>query len=132
MTDLTTRPTTRLTQRNRMGLALAGTLGLLDVVGLAFPTPEGEDGPPVGILGLCGLIGVATVLLVVRAWRNDTRGPIRVIAGLRVLSIVAALPAFFVDIDPWVKIVVAVALVLTVVSLVLMLDRDRTRTPVTD
>ena len=83
MTDLTTRPTTRLTQRNRMGLALAGTLGLLDVVGLAFPTPEGEDGPPVGILVLCGLIGVATVLLVVRAWRNDTRGPIRVIAGPR-------------------------------------------------
>lgn len=126
----TTDPTTGLTKNNRIGIGLAAVLGVLDVVSLAFPTPDGETGPPLGIVILGGVLGLATLALAYRAWRTGSRKAIRVIAGLRILSLLSALPAFFVDIPAGIKVLVAVMVLLTFASLILMLGRHAE--PVTD
>ena len=63
-----------------------------------MPTPEGEVGPPFGILVLGPSVGVITVVAVVIAWTKANRGAIRVAAGARIVSMLTALPAFFVDV----------------------------------
>lgn len=132
VTTSRTDSATGLTARNRQGLLVAALLGVVDIVSLAFPTPDGETGPPLGIVILGGLLGIATVALVVRAWRTGSRKAIRGIAALRVLSMISALPAFFVDVPAWVKVVVAVLVLLTLVSVVLMLSTERRTSPITD
>jgi hypothetical protein len=110
-----------LTTRTRVGLVLAAALGAGDVVGTFFPTPDGEIGPPLPIILLGGLLGLVTLAAAAVAWRTRRRGALRLVAGTRVLSVVGALPAFFVDVAPGVKLVVAVFVVLTVACVVLVL-----------
>ena len=121
-----------LTTRTRVGLVLAVVLGLADVVATFFPTPDGEIGPPLAIVILGGVIGLATLAAVAVAWRSGRRGALRIVAGTRVLSAITALPAFFVDVPAWVKLVVAVGVVLTVVCVVLVLAPARRPATVTD
>jgi hypothetical protein len=118
--------------RTRVGLALAALLGVADVVSAFFPTPDGEVGPPLPIVLLGGVIGLATLAAVVVGWRSGGRGALRIVAGTRVLSAITALPAFFVDVPAWLKLVVAVAVVLTVVCVVLVLSPARQSAAVTD
>jgi|1186.fasta_scaffold29770_3 hypothetical protein len=121
-----------LTTRTRVGLVLAVVLGLADVVSAFFPTPDGEVGPPLAIVILGGVIGLATLAAVAVAWRSGRRGALRIVAGTRVLSAITALPAFFVDVPAWLKLVVAVLVVLTVVCVVLVLSPARQPATVTD
>ena len=121
-----------LTTRTRVGLVLAVVLGLADVVSTFFPTPDGEVGPPLAIVILGGVIGLATLAAVAVAWRSGRRGALRIVAGTRVLSAITALPAFFVDVPPWLKLVVAVLVVLTVVCVVLVLSPARQPAVITD
>ena len=121
-----------LTTRTRVGLVLAVVLGLADVVSTFFPTPDGEVGPPLAIVILGGVIGLATLAAVAVAWRSGRRGALRIVAGTRVLSAITALPAFFVDIPAWLKLVVAVLVVLTVVCVVLVLSPARQPAAITD
>ena len=121
-----------VTSRTRAGLVLAALLGLADVVSAFFPTPEGEVGPPLPIVVLGGLLGLATLAAVAAAWRTGQRGMLRIVAATRVLSAISALPAFFVDIPAALKLVVAVAVVLTVVCVVLVLTPARRTASVTD
>ena len=121
-----------VTTRTRVGLILAALLGVADVISAFFPTPEGEVGPPLPIVLLGGLLGVATLAAVVVAWRTGRRGALRIVAGTRVLSAISALPAFFVEVAPAVKLIVAVAVVLTVVCVVLVLAPARGAAPVAD
>jgi hypothetical protein len=121
-----------VTSRTRAGLVLAALLGLVDVVSAFFPTPEGEVGPPLPIVVLGGLLGVATLAAVAAAWRTGQRGMLRIVAATRVLSAISALPAFFVDIPAALKLVVAVAVVLTVACVVLVLTPARRTASVTD
>jgi hypothetical protein len=121
-----------VTSRTRAGLVLAALLGLADVVSAFFPTPEGEVGPPLPIVVLGGVLGVATLAAVAAAWRTGQRGMLRIIAATRVLSAISALPAFFVDIPAALKLVVAVGVVLTVVCVVLVLTPARRTASVTD
>jgi hypothetical protein len=125
-------PPSPVTPRTRAGLVLAALLGVADVVSAFFPTPDGEVGPPVPIVLLGGLLGIVTLAAVVVAWRTGRRGALRIIAGARVLSAISALPAFFVDVPPALKLVVAVAVVLTVVCVVLVLSPARRTADVTD
>lgn len=113
------------TTRTRAGLVLAALLGVADVVSAFFPTPDGEIGPPLPIVLLGGLLGVATLAAVVVAWRTGRRGALRIVAGTRVLSAITALPAFFVDIPAWLRLAAAVAVVLTVVCVLLVLAPAR-------
>src|SRR3954468_24121584 len=100
-----------MSTRIRVGLVLAALLGLVDVVSAFFPTPDGAIGPPLPIVVLGGLLGVATLVAVVAAWRPGRRGALRIVAGTRVLSAITALPAFFVDVPALVKLLVAVFVV---------------------
>lgn len=121
-----------LTTRPRAGLVLAAVLGVGDVVSAFFPTPDGEIGPPLPIILLGGLLGIATLAAAVVAWRTGRRGALRIVAGTRVLSVITALPAFFVEIPAWLKLLVAVVVVLTVVCVVLVLSPARRSVAVTD
>ena len=87
-----------LSTKNKVGLVIAGLLGLADIPAVLMPTPEGEVGPPFGILVLGSICGVITVVAVVIAWTKANRGAIRVAAGARIVSMLTALPAFFVDV----------------------------------
>jgi hypothetical protein len=114
-----------LSTKNKVGLAIAGLLGIADSFSFLQPTPEGEVGPPFGILVLGSICGVITVVAVVVAWVKANRGAIRVAAGARIVSMLTALPAFFVDVPAGIKILVTAVVVLTVVSVVLMLSPAR-------
>lgn len=118
--------------KNKVGLVLAGLLGLVDLPSIFTPTPEGEVGPPYGILILSSICGVVTLVAVVIAWRNVNRGAIRVAAGARIVSMLIALPAFFVDVPWFIKVAVTAFTIVTVVSVVLMLSPSRQSSPVTD
>ena len=48
-------------------------LGLIDCIALAFPTLEGQLGPPIGILILSAICGGVTLAAVVPAWRQGNR-----------------------------------------------------------
>ncbi|MDO9378239.1 MAG: hypothetical protein Q7T56_05270 [Nocardioidaceae bacterium] len=124
-----------LSTTNRIGLGIFGLLGLLDAVSLLTgPDTEvpGETGPPMGILVLDTVLGVLTVVTVVWAWRTANRSAIRLTAGARILSVVTALPAFFVDVPAGVKVLVAAFVVVTAVALVMMLTPARRASRVTD
>ena len=121
-----------VTTRNSVGLVIAALLAVGDIVSAFFPTPDGAIGPPLPIVVLGGLLGVATLVAVVVAWRSGRRGALWIVAGTRVLSALAALPAFFVDVPALVKLLVAVFVVLTIVSVVLVLAPARRAASVTD
>ena len=114
-----------LSTKNKVGLVIAGLLGLGDVPAFLMPTPDGEVGPPLGILIVGTICGVITVAAVVTAWVTANRGAIRVAAGARIVSMLTALPAFFVDVPAGIKVLVTAVVVLTVVSVVLMLSPAR-------
>jgi hypothetical protein len=121
-----------LSTKNKVGLAIAGLLGLADIPAALMPTPDGEVGPPYAILVLGSILGVVTVVAVVIGWTKANRAAIRVAAGARIVSVLTALPAFFVDVPWFIKLLVTVAVVLTVISVVLMLSPARQTAPVTD
>lgn len=121
-----------LSTKNKVGLAIAGLLGLADIPSFLQKTPEGEVGPPYGILVLGSICGLITVIAVVIGWVRANRGAIRVAAGARIVSMLTALPAFFVDVPWFIKVLVTVFTILTVISVVLMLSPARQTSPVTD
>jgi hypothetical protein len=107
---------------NKVGLVLAGVLGLVDTSGFfTSPTPAGQPGPPQGILVLDGVLGVVTLVAVVAAFVTLRRGWVRLGAGARILSMITALPAFFAGVPDWLVALVSANVVLTVVTVVLML-----------
>lgn len=122
-----------LSTRNKVGLAIAGLLGLFDIPSpFLFTTPEGEVGPPIGILVLGSIMGVITVIAVVVAWRSGSAGAVRTAAGARIVSALTALPAFFVDVPAGIKVGTAVFVVVTIIAVVLMLTPSRSTAPATD
>ena len=118
------RPT--LSVKNKVGLALAALLGLADLPG-AFTMGEpaaGEEGPPVVVLVAGVVLGLVTLVAAAYTWRTGNRVGSRVVAGSRILSLIGALPAFFVGGVPgFLVAVVAVGAVLTVVAVGLVLSR---------
>lgn len=128
----TSQPASHLSTANRIGLGLAAFLGVADVVLSFIPVPEGDVGPPQWIVVLSGLLGVATLAAVVVAWRKGGRRALRTVAVTRVLSMLTAVPAFFVDVPMVVTVLVAVFVVLTVACVVLVLAPARRVAPVAD
>jgi hypothetical protein len=122
----------QFTKLNKAGMILAFVLGVLDLTSLLQPAPGGEDGPPYAILVIDTLLGVITVVAVVMAWRTGRRGPVRIAAGARIISLVTALPAFFVDVPAGVQALVGLFAVLTIACVALMLAPSRRPVPVSD
>jgi hypothetical protein len=120
---LDTAPAHRPIGRLRTGLVLAIVLGLANLPFLAMPAPDGEDGPPLGILVLGAVLGVVSIVTAVIAWRTGSRAAIRVTAACVIVNAVSALPAFFVDVEPAVKVAVSAFTLVSIVTVVLLLSR---------
>lgn len=100
------------------GLILLGLLSLTDAVGLLLT--DGEH-PPLVINVIGTVLGVASLVLVVAAWRG-ARMALGWLVGLRVLSAVTAVPAFVVsDVPAWAQLFAAAFIVLTVLGCALAL-----------
>jgi hypothetical protein len=127
-----TERTTATTSQVRVGLALSAFLGLANIPFLFAPTPPGSEGPPTSVLVLSGLLGLVSVACAVVAWRSGNRLAIRINAAALLVNALTSVPAFFVDVDAWVKVAAAVAVLLTVAALVLTLRRERAPYHVTD
>jgi len=126
-------PSAPLSRLNKAGLVLAFLLGLGDTTGPFLPLPpDAQAGPSYSILLLDGLLGLITVVGVVVAWRTGRRAVIRLIAGARIISMLTALPAFFVEVPPGIKVLAGVVVLLTVTAVVMMLAPTRRPAPITD
>jgi len=100
----------------RIGLLVFGLLSIADIAGI-FMTDG--DNPPYAVAAVSAVLGLISLVLVVQAWRDQSR-PLRLLTGLRVLSAVSAIPAFFVsDVPAGIEVVAAVVIVLTAVGVVL-------------
>ena len=107
--------TSRVTGR-RVGLAIFGLLSLGDIA-----TPALTDGetPPYAVAAVSALPGLASLVLAVQAFRDPSK-PLRLLIGLRVLSAITALPAFFVSgVPAGAQAAAAGVLVLTAVGVLL-------------
>ncbi len=117
--------------RQKIGLLLAGFLSLIAVPSVLTPTPDGEVGPPFGILILGTILGVVGLVAVVAAWRGN-KPALRVAAGAVILNMLTSLPAFFVDVPAWLKLLVGVSVLISITSVVLMFSPARRPVPVLD
>jgi len=117
--------------RQKVGLVLAGLISLISIPSAFSPTPDGETGPPLGILVLGSVLGVIGLVAAVIAWRGN-RTALRVAAGTLVLNALTSLPAFFVDVPAFIKLAVAGSIIVTVVTLILMFSTTRRPVPVLD
>lgn len=121
------------TNRQKVGLVLAGLLSAVNIPFAFFPTPDGETGPPMAILIVGAILGVIGLVAVVIAWRSGSRAAIRVAAGALIINLLTSLPAFFVDVPAGVKLGVGVSVLLTVLAIVLMFaSPSRRPVPVLD
>jgi hypothetical protein len=115
-----------LTRKNKVGLVLAGLLGLIDLTNFAS-LPGGDSDtpePPTAVLVAGGLLGLITIAAVIYTWRSANRTGSRVVAGSRILSAITALPALFVPgIPAWIVALAAVFVVVTVAVIGLVLSR---------
>ncbi|MDT4988053.1 MAG: hypothetical protein QOI74_2147 [Micromonosporaceae bacterium] len=127
-----TAAVTPLSKLNKAGLVLAFLIGLADLTSPFQPTPGGQDGPPYAILLLDAALGLITVVAVVVAWRTAKRGAVRLVAGARIISMITALPAFFVDVPAGIKVLVGVMVLLTVAVVTMVLTPARRPVPITD
>jgi len=108
----------------RAGLVVFGVLSVVDLLG---PLLTDGQHPPMAVALAGAVIGLASLLLVVAAWRGASRAVIPLVV-LRVLSALSALPAFFGSGVPAAVVAFAAAgIVATGVGAVLVL-RDRQRT----
>jgi hypothetical protein len=77
--------------RFRAGLVV---LGLLSVLDLSLPLVTDGEHPPMSIALATAALGLASLVLVVSAWRGARRAVVPLLV-LRGLSALAAVPAFF-------------------------------------
>jgi len=131
MTTMSTASAPTTTSRLRAGLALSAVLGLLGVAFLGIPA-DGQEAPPVIVIVLSAVLGLIQVACAVIGWRSGNRLAIRINAAVLIINALLSVPAFFVDIDAWIKAVSALSVILTVVALVLTLRREPTPYTVTD
>ncbi|MEQ0559775.1 hypothetical protein ABJI51_11875 [Amycolatopsis sp. NEAU-NG30] len=106
------------------GFVVCVVLGLADVVGVAGVGTDAA--PPLVVLVLGGVFGLATLAAAVPAWRGNRAGRLTIVVS-RVLSGLLAIPAFFVDAPAWARLVAAVSIVLTVAGVGLMVSGARQR-----
>ena len=117
--------------KQKVGLVLCILYSLGNLPSVLFPTPDGEEGPPLAILVVGSVLGLVGLVAAVLAWRGS-RVALRIGAGAIIVITLTGLPAFFVDVPMAIKALVGFSVVLTVVTVVLMFSGDRHPVPVTD
>jgi hypothetical protein len=120
------------TTSQKTGLVLGGLLSAVSIPSVVAPTPDGEIGPPLGILILGSVLGVIGLVAVLVAWRTGNPAAVRVAAGALIVNMLAGLPAFFVDVPAGIKVLVGVSVLLTVLAVALMFSRTSRPAPVLD
>ena len=110
---------------NKVGLALTILLSIGNIASALGPTPEGESGPPLGVLLAGSILGVIGTVAGILAWVTNNRAAARLAAITIVLCAISALPAFFVDVPAGVKAMVAVLVLLTVTAVALTFSARR-------
>jgi len=104
----------------RIGLSIFGLLSLGDIATLALT--DGET-PPYPVAAVAATLGLGSLVLAAQAFRDPSK-PLGLLIGLRVLSAVTALPAFFVsDVPAGAQAAAAVVIVLTAVAVLLTAGR---------
>ena len=104
------------TTGRRIGLVIFGLLSVVDIVGIFFTD---GDHPPYAVAAIGTLLGLVSLVLVVQAFRDPSRS-LRLLIGLRVLSAVTAIPAFFVsDVPAAAQVAAGAIVVLTAVGVLL-------------
>jgi uncharacterized membrane protein len=88
------------------------------------PAP-GEIGPPQAVLVTESFCGLITMVAAVIGWRRGSARAIRVAAGAQIISVLTALPAFFLDRPALNKLLLAVFVLVTLAAVVLMLTPAR-------
>lgn len=97
-----------------------GLLALLSIGDLATPLLTDGETPPYAIAALAAVLGLVSLVLIVRALRDPSR-PVRLLIGLRVVSALSAVPAFLVeDVPAAAKSAALAAIVLTAVAVILI------------
>ena len=119
-------------KRQRIGLLLAGSYSAFNILSVLLPTPDGQVGPPMGILVVDAVLGLVGLVAVIITWRTGNRAALRVAAGAIIIMTLTALPAFFVDVPASIKLLVGVAVLITIAAVVLMFSPGRRSTPVLD
>jgi hypothetical protein len=119
-------------KRQKVGLVLAGIYSAANIPSALFPAPDGEEGPPIGILVIGSVLGVVGLVAVIVAWRTGNRAALRAAAGAIIVVTLTGLPAFFVDMPAGIKLLVGVSVLLTIAAVVLMFSPGRRSTPVLD
>ncbi len=115
-----------LSPRNRIGLAIAFLLGLIGVPMFLRDAPApGVVGPPTMVLVTESLCGLVTVVAVTIGWRRGSTRAIRLAAGAQIVSVLTAVPAFFLDRPALNKLLLAILLGATLTAVVLMLTPSR-------
>ena len=111
----------------KVGLVIASLLAVSDLTAPFMPAPpEATNGPPMAVLIAGAVLGLITLAAVVYTWRTGNRLGARIVAGSRILSMIGALPAFFVDgIPAFIVAIVGLGVVLTIVAVVLVLSRPK-------
>ncbi|HKE69596.1 MAG TPA: hypothetical protein VKB55_10105 [Nocardioidaceae bacterium] len=120
---------TTVTARQKAGLVLAGVYCAANIPSAFTPTPDGDEGPPLGILIVSTVLAIVGLIAVVMAWRTANRVALRVAAGAVIVITLTGLPAFFVDVAAWVKLLVGVSTILAIVTVVLLLSPSRRSAP---
>ncbi|MEP6648676.1 MAG: hypothetical protein ABJA74_02010 [Lapillicoccus sp.] len=109
-------------RKNKVGFVVAILLGLSDLPAVSFSTPQGQVGPPPAVLLLSTICGIVTLVAVLYGWIRHSWPAIRVAAGARVVSMLAAMPGLFVDGLPGpLRVVVAASVLVTIATVTLML-----------
>lgn len=116
-----------LSRSFRTGLIV---LGVLSVADLAGPLTTDGDHPPMWVAVIGAVLGLASLALVVAAWRGSRRSVLPLVA-LRLVSALTAVPAFFVDDVPaGIVALVAVLVVATLAGVALVSgSNDREAVP---
>jgi O-antigen/teichoic acid export membrane protein len=115
-----------LSTRNKTGLALAFLLGLIGLPMFLRGAPDpGVVGPPLAVLITESICGLVTVVAVAIGWRRASARAIRLAAGTQILSVLTAMPAFFVDRPALHKLLLSIVLGMTLTAVVLMLTPSR-------
>jgi hypothetical protein len=133
--DLTKSTSTApdMSLKNKIGLSLAGLLGLADILILfaGLQPDPGEIGPPFAVLVASSVLGLITLVAVVYTWCSRSRVGGRIVAGSRILSVISTLPAFLFDgVPSAVVVLAAVLVVVTVVAVTLVLSRPERPHPI--
>jgi hypothetical protein len=139
----------RLSVRNKVGLVMAGLLGVADITGpspaaisaaLHFPQAEpGNAADPwsitfgpaaVGVIVTAVIIGLATIVGVILTAVKCNRIAARVVAGARVISVLITAPVFLLQgLEAWITVLAAILVIANITAVILVLSRPAASAP---